>query len=392
MTGGPCESFWSPRPFPEINGVANTMRYLAEGLIARGHRLLLVRPSQPAREPPLEDPRLLQELVPGLPIPGYADLRFGLPVGRRLKRLMTRFTPDLLYIATQGPLGHAALGAARARGVPALTGFHTQFHQYSKHYGLGVLAGGIGTLLRRFHNRSQATLAPTQECAEQLIGQGFNNVHLFTRGVDTGLYRPQRRSSALRRSWGCKDDCLIALYVGRIAAEKNLALAVRAFDAIRQQRPNARFVLVGDGPELAQLKHRRSDFIFAGAKTGKDLACHYASGDLFLFPSLTETFGNVVAEAMASGLPVLAFDYAAARHYIRDGANGLLVPFGDEVQFVSAASRLATQPDRLSNIASAARSTAETLSWDQAIEQVEALFYATVRDSDAKPTTAASVT
>ena len=354
---------------PEINGVANTMRQLVTGLAGRGHRVLLVRPRQAADR--TERAPRGQFLVPGLPIPGYRGLRFGLPMFRGLRSLFMRLHPDIVYVATEGPLGHAALHAARRTSTPVVTGFHTQFHQYSRHYGLGLLTQPIVNTLKRFHNRSDATLVPTEALRAQLLEAGFHNVHIFSRGVDTGLFDPIRRSDELRRSWGCGPDDLVALYVGRIAAEKNIHLALACMEALSARFDNLRCVLVGDGPERVRLARRHAGCHFVGAKVGEELATHYASGDLFLFPSLTETFGNVVTEAMASGLVVNAFDYAAAHEYIRQGSNGLLVPCGDNEAFIDSVLAAVEQPTVLKHMRQAARRTAESLSWARVIVGLE---------------------
>jgi glycosyltransferase involved in cell wall biosynthesis len=371
---------------PEINGVANTMHHLVEGLECRGHRIQLIRPRQKGERSASPENGQIETLVPGLPIPGYRGLRFGLPVYWRLRRLWREAPPDVLYIATQGPLGHAALTAARNVGIPALTGFHTQFHQYSSHYGLGLLKNRIVGSLRRFHNRSDATLVPTVELREELENHGFRNVHIMSRGVNTELFDPRRRSGSLRRSWGCTPAESVVLYVGRLAAEKNLELALQAFQGIASRNAKTRFVLVGDGPERERLLHTRPDLILPGAKIGADLAEHYASGDLFLFPSLTETFGNVVLEAMASGLPVIAFDYAAARACIRSRENGIKVPMGDGDAFVEAA--VATIGDGVQRHAMGmeARATAKGMSWERVIEELEERLFEVIRLRGEYPT------
>jgi glycosyltransferase involved in cell wall biosynthesis len=364
---------------PEINGVANTMRHLVEGLEGRGHRVQLVRPRQPGESAGGGKSRPTEALVPGLPIPGYHGLRFGLPVYWRLRRLWRKTPPDAVYIATQGPLGRAALNGARILGIPAVTGFHTQFHQYSSHYGLGLLRGRIVDSLRCFHNRSDATLVPTGELRDELTSLGFHNVRLFSRGVDTELFHPARRSDGLRRTWGCPDAGPIVLYVGRLASEKNLELALRAFDGIAARFPAAKLVLVGDGPERGHLSEARPEVVLTGAKVGVELAKHYASGDLFLFPSLTETFGNVVLEAMASGVPVIAFDYAAAGICIRSGESGIPVPKGDADAFVEAAVAAAADSARLDAMSSGARTTAQQMSWRRVIGDLEELFFEVIR-------------
>jgi glycosyltransferase involved in cell wall biosynthesis len=257
---------------PEINGVANTMRHLVVRLTGRGHQIQVVRPRQAADGGPHAEGLATETLVPGLPIPGYPGLRFGLPVYWRLRRLWRLRRPDVIYIATEGPLGQAALMAARASAIPTLTGFHTQFQQYSLHYGLGLLAAPIARALRRFHNRSDATLVPTAELRDRLIAQGFTRVQVAGRGVDTALFTPARRRAELRSRWGCGPLDPALLYVGRLAAEKNIKLVLETFSRTRVALPNAQCILVGDGPELARLRQAYPQFHFAGA-TAQDPGC-----------------------------------------------------------------------------------------------------------------------
>jgi glycosyltransferase involved in cell wall biosynthesis len=175
----------------------------------------------------------------------------------------------------------------------------------------------------------------------------------------------------LRRSWGAQDDDAVALVVGRIAPEKNLPLVLSAFAAMRERSPRAKLVFVGDGPDRGSIQNRFPEHIFAGMRTGEDLARHYASGDVFLFGSLTETFGNVTLEAMASGLAVVAYDYAAARQHIRHLANGLLAPCDAVQAFERLAAMLAAEPQRVRSIGAAARATAEGVDWENVHDDLE---------------------
>ena len=364
---------------PEINGVANTLAQMADGLERRGHQVELVRPRQPADQRAARDPETgprrpkipFELLVSGLPLPGYRGLRFGLPAWRRLRLRWQQTRPDAVYIATEGPLGHAALHVAERLGIPTLTGFHTQFQQYCSHYGVGLLMRPIAHALRRFHNRSNATLVPTRSLQRDLARDGFRNLRVLSRGVDTGRFSPAHRSDALRQSWGCNNDTVVALYVGRIAAEKNIDLALEAFDRIHRCGTDSQCVLVGDGPELSQLRERHPGHIFTGAKIGHELAVHYASADLFVFPSATETFGNVLTEAFASGLAPVAFDYAAAREHLNDGVNGYSVPMAERATFLARVQQAATDRERLQGLGRAARQTAESLSWERVIADLE---------------------
>jgi glycosyltransferase involved in cell wall biosynthesis len=356
---------------PEINGVARTVGLMVEALCERGHEVRLIRPRQrdePA--PPLEQgPE--QKLVPGMAIPFYRHLQIGFAPPRMLHAEWSKWRPDVVHVITEGPLGWASVSAARRLGIPICSDFHTNFHSYSRHYGMGLLAGTVSRYLRGLHNRTDCTLVPTAQMQSELEALGFERIDVVGRGVDTWLFGPTRRSDRLRATWGCRGDETVALYVGRIAPEKNLALFIQAVQAMRAINASVRVVLVGDGPQAPEMRARYPDFVFAGMRTGGDLAEHYASADVFLFPSTTETFGNVTLEAMASGLAVVAYDYAAARQYLRHEGNALLAPLGDGVDFVRMAGRLASNPDLVARLRAEARRTAESVSWSRAFDDLE---------------------
>lgn len=355
---------------PEVNGVALTVQSLEQGLRQQGHDVAVVRPRQPGDRHRNAD----ELLVRGAALPRYPGLRFGLPATRVLQAQWAKVRPDAIYVATEGPLGWSALRAARRLGIPAATGFHTRFDQYMRNYGAGLLTGPALAWMRRFHNRGNATLVPTRELAGFLRAQGFGHVVQLPRAVDTRRFHPDRRDPGLRAQWGVSEHDLVALYVGRIAPEKNLDLAVRTFRRMQQVRPEARFVWVGDGPSRLQLQRDNPDFIFAGVQRDDALTGHYASGDVFLFPSLSETFGNVTLEAMASGLATVAFDYGAAREHMRDGVHGAAVATDDPDGFIAAALRIAGDDQRRVAMAGAAREAVERLQPEQVAADFDALL------------------
>lgn len=354
---------------PEINGVAMTVGRLVGGLRERGHRVRVIRPRQGQVDVGSDD----ELALPGLPLPGYAGLRFGLPAGRRLHREWKRRRPDLVHVVTEGPLGWSAVNVARRIGIPVTSGFHTNFDRYSVHYGLGWMRPAVAAYLRSLHRRTLATMVPTAALAADLAGEGLSGVRVVGRGVDTQLFDPQRRDLALRASWGADPEVPVCLYVGRLAPEKNLKLVEQAFAAIRQRHARAMMVWVGDGPSARQLAIDHPDHHFAGMRTGTDLAAHYASADLFLFSSLTETYGNVVAEAMASGLPVLAYRSAAAAELIVDGDNGRLAPPGDGEVYVRIAGEMAAAAAEWSRMGAAARESMRAHRWSSVVERFEAV-------------------
>lgn len=346
---------------PEVNGVALTVQGLEYGLRARGHEVAVVRPRQSADTVP----HAYELLVRGAPLPRYPGLRFGLPATRRLAAAWREAMPDAIYVATEGPLGWSALRAAKRLGIPAATGFHTRFDEYMRDYGAAFLQQTALRWMRRFHNRGDATLVPTRELAGFLQARGFDNVVHLPRAVDTVLFDPAKRDPALRESWGVGRDDLVVIYLGRIAPEKNLDLAVRAFRELQKTRPQARFVWVGDGPSRGKLAQEHPDFVFCGVQRGPAVARYFASGDLFVFPSHSETFGNVTLEAMASGLPTVAFDYGAAHEYLRDGVHGAAIRDGDDDGFVQACVRLAEDRDMRAAMGAAARQAVAALRPEQ---------------------------
>ena len=321
---------------PEINGVALTVQNLEQGLRLRGNEVDVIRPRQSS----IDLAQGHETLISSAQIPRYPGMRFGLPSARLLKKKWMTQRPDAIYVATEGPLGWSAMRAAAALGIPAASGFHTRFDEYMRDYGVGFLQPMAVRWMRRFHNTSAATIVPTCELMEFLAGKGFDQVTHMPRAVDTTLFHPSKRDPALRAEWGVGPDDLAVINVGRIAAEKNLPLAIRAFRELQLLRPDAKFIWVGDGPERAAIARENPDFVFCGIQRGEDCASHFASADLFPFSSHSETFGNVTIEAMASGIATVAFRYGAAREHLKDGLHGASIQGRDDDAFVRAVCRI----------------------------------------------------
>lgn len=366
---------------PEVNGVAMTIGRIVSAMRERGHQIQLIRPRQGNRDAGSDASNLEQILRPGIPIPRYSNLRMGLPAKFSLMKLWREKRPDVVHLVTEGPLGWSALSAALKLNIPVTSDFHTNFHAYSSHYGFGWLKTPIESYLRKFHNRTRLTMVPTRAMRDQLSRERFRNLEVVARGVDTELFHPCRRSDELRAEWGVRPDDLVALYVGRLAPEKNLPLVLRSFDALRARYHDAKLVLVGDGPMRGELERSCPHALFAGMRTGVDLATHYASGDVFLFPSLTETFGNVVLEAMASGLAVATYDYAAGHELVTHGEDGLLAPFNAPEEFCEQAARLADRAE-VAALGRAAQRTAARYDWTAIFDQFEQTLHHVVNEQE----------
>ncbi len=350
---------------PEVNGVARTVHSLATCLADLGVDVEIVRPRQ-RREVHYFDRRFEVRLVRGRPIPRYPELSFGEFCPRKLSGLWRTNRPDVVHVSTPGPLGLAASIAAGRLGLPWTTTFHTRFDSYTGHYGARIAETLVSRYLRWFHNRADRTFVPTRELRGQLEERGFERVVCSGRGIDGELFRPDRRSETLRREWSGAEHAPIVLHVGRMAPEKNIDLAVEAFRALQDRLPEARLVLVGGGPETSRLRECHRDVTFTGVLRGTALAEAYASADLLLFPSLTETYGNVVPEAMASGVPVVAFAEAAAGELVVDGENGVTVDSGDREAFIRATRRVGSLPRALWRTwGERARGAVEPLSWSR---------------------------
>jgi glycosyltransferase involved in cell wall biosynthesis len=262
-----------------------------------------------------------------------------------------------VHIATEGPIGFETRRRCERAGIPYTTSYHTQFPEYMKRY-FALPMGVTWRFMQWFHGGARATLAPTEQVTRQLRDHGIARAQTWCRGVDTTLFRPSDAAlfAHLPRP--------VHLYAGRVAREKNI-------DAFMQAQLPGSKVVVGDGPERARLERAHPDVYFAGYRFGEELAAHYASGDVYLHPSLTETFGNVVTEAMASGLPVCAFDDAAAHEFIRSGENGLTASLGDLESFMVNALTLANDRELRQRLGSAARVTAQQLDWGNVVSGFE---------------------
>ncbi|CAN5247615.1 glycosyltransferase family 1 protein [soil metagenome] len=353
---------------PELNGVALTAARTVQRLRSKGHVVQVVRPRQAVEV----DAGAEELLVRGVRLPMYHDLQVGLPFVAPLERAWKTFEPDIVHVATECSLAWAALRAGRSLGSTVTSDYRTRFDLYGRYYGFAVLTPLIRRYLRAFHNRCDLTCVPAPDLAAELREQDFQCLEVHGRGIDVERFTPARRDEALRASWGTGP---FVLSVGRLAREKNLELLAQSFEAIRARQQGARLIVVGDGPMRAELERRLPEAVFCGHRSGDELAQIYASADLFLFPSLTDTFGNVVLEALASGLPTVSFDRAAANMHMADGIDGRVVAPDDEAGVIVAAVSLAADRSARARLSLAARDTALTLGWDAVLDRFEAALH-----------------
>lgn len=348
--------------FPQINGVSRTLNRLAGFLAEQGDRIQLLIPRYQQPGPALPDVIEKREWS-GFALPFYREVQLPFTRPARVREALTQFRPHLVHIATEGPLGWAALQATRSANLPAVSSYHTNFPQYLQRYRAGSLEPVAWRYLRWFHNATRLTFCPTGSIRQTLLEQGFNNVRLWGRGVDKESFHPRFRDPELRRQLGFAPGETVLAYVGRLAAEKNLELLLAAWEQLPNRR-NCRLLLVGDGPLRGELE-RRADgrVVFAGYRHGEELARMYAAADLFVFPSVTETFGNVLLEAMASGLPAVGFRAPGPLDLIREGETGRLVPETSAAALAAVLAELLNDPAQLRAMGRQARSFAETQGW-----------------------------
>lgn len=348
---------------PNINGVVTTLCYMIEYLQACGHEVIVFAPQDSPTS------YFGAEVVPlrGVPLPFYPALRLTPPQFGIVSRLR-EFKPDLIHLGGTIALGPIGRIVASQLQVPLVSAYHTDFPAYSVHYGMGFLRSPTYRYLRWIHNACALTLCPSSETLHDLHTRGFQRLRLWGRGVDTVQFHPRFRSHEWRQSIGLQPHETLLLYTGRLATEKRLELLVKAVRGLE----NVRLVLVGDGPARTLLERQMVGMPvhFAGFLSGDALATAYASADLFVFPSDTETFGQVIQEAMASGLPVVAAGTGGARDVVADGQTGILFTPGDVATLRTQIARLLADPSRRADFGIAGRAIVERRTWSSVMDEL----------------------
>jgi glycosyltransferase involved in cell wall biosynthesis len=353
---------------PQVNGVSRTLARLVEYAWSRGHEVALVSPKVADES---AERVAVHVRLPGVPLFVYPELRVARPPFAAEWERIEAFEPDLVHCATEGPVGWAGRNWALRRGTPLVTSFHTNIPAYLHGYGLGYLHGFAWWLLRRFHAPARRTFCPSHHTIALLHANGFSApLRLWSRGVDSNQFSPAHRREATRAALAPGAERIL-LYVGRLAPEKRLGFLEEAWRRIRHQAPDAVLVLVGDGPARRELEAKAHPGVrLTGYLTGEALARAYAAADVFVFPSDTETFGNVVAEAMSSGVPVVAVHAGGVTDLVRDGETGLVVPPNDPAALAAALLRLLSDDALRTALGKRARSEAAQRTWERIFDEL----------------------
>ncbi len=353
---------------PQVNGVSRTLSYLVSFLRERGDTVQLIHPDYGQPSESADDVR-----VRSVALPFYRDVLVPLPPFGAVHRRIAEFAPDIIHIATEATLGLSVLRFARRAGIPLVSSFHTNFDEYSRHYHLGWARGTIWRYLRWFHNATRETYVPSRVTIDDLTGRGFERLVLWPRGVDATLFRPDRPGrAAIRAAWNLGPEDILIGHVSRLAHEKNVTYLGAALRQVLEARPRAHVLVVGDGPSRGELEGQLGPRArFVGFQSGQMLADHYAAADLFAFASKTETFGNVVLEALSSGLPVVALGAGGVASIVESGQTGVLVePEAPPDQFASQIIGLIDDQPRRREMGHQARCYAERQTWSAINERL----------------------
>lgn len=371
-----CDSY-----LPQINGVSLLLARLTAAVQARGGAVRVYTTTDPAVSEAADVRRW-----PSVAFWAYPEHRLALPTQVRVRRELRAWQPTLVHAASPFGMGLAARAAARGLRVPFVTSYHTSWSAYSSFYRMGALSGAAWQYLRWFHNGGVRTYCPTRAVERELATHGFRRTALWSRGVDGTLFNPSHRSRALRDRLGITADSLLAIYVGRLGAEKGLDVALTAMHCVQRAiGQDVRFAIAGDGP-YGETARRLApvDTIFMGRLSGKDLSEFYASADLFVFPSTTDTFGNVLLEAMASGVTVVAADTGPTRELLAH-RRGITFPAGDSDALARLILELAEAPEHRAALARRALQFAQRTTWERVFEELITDYNVVLKGRDSGP-------
>jgi len=383
-----------PRPPKRVALFAGAYNHIADGVSLTLNRLVahLEQEGVAVRvfAPTDDDPQITDHAgtlveVPSMPAPGRTDYRISFGITPSVRAALEAFRPTLYHIATPDLLGRHALHVATDAGVPVVASYHTHFSSYLKYYHLSVLEDVVWGYLRSFYRQCEQIYVPSRAMADILREHGITEgLRLWQRGVETDRFNPAHRSRDWRRTHGIADDEVVVTFVSRLVWEKGLDVYADVIEALQARDVPHRSLVVGDGPARNEIEDRLPETVFTGYLRGDALSRAYASSDVFLFPSDTETFGNVTLEAMASGLPTVCADAVGSRDLVTDGTTGFLCPPGDADAFADAVQRLVTDAETRQDMAAAALERAQTFAWDAILARMND-YYDEVLSTHASP-------
>ena len=357
---------------PQVNGVARTLEHLVRAVEARGGAVHVETVAMPGTFPAERVRR-----APSVPFWAYPELRIAAPSSGAAERRLAHFGPTVVHVATPFGVGLAGRAAARRQGLPLVSSYHTTFPEYLRHYRLTALDQMAWPFLRWFHNAGLRTFVPSETVRRELTQQGFQRLRVWSRGVDAERFSPAHRAEDMRRAMGAGGDDFVVAYVGRLAPEKRVDDVVAATRLLQRRFGHrVRLAIAGDGRERERLRAAAPEGTwFAGTLAGPALAAFYASADAFAFASVTETFGNVVLEAMASGLPVVAPDTGATLEFAHAG-NALNFAPREADGLAAQLTRLLLDPALRTALGRLGRAEAASRSWDAVWDRLVADYRA----------------
>lgn len=344
------------------DGVALTLNRLVGYLLDQGHEVLVFAPEVP--DPPINHVGRLVG-VPSFPMPGRNEYRITWGMGPKGYEALREFKPDLIHLATPDMAAIQLIFWAKTRNIPVVASYHTHFTSYMGYYRLEWTVPLIWALFRWFYGTAKAVYVPSQSMADVLAGYGIDkNIHIWGRGVETDLYTPEKRNMAWRRVLGVADTDVLVTFVSRLVWEKDLESVIQTFTRLHAECPRVKTMIIGDGPAMHDLKSALPDTLFAGFLGGEDLAQGYASSDVFMFPSTTETFGNVTLEALACGLPAVVANASGNRSLVTNNRNGFLIPPYDVDEYVRMIKLLVNDDAKRADMSRQAREFAMGCTWE----------------------------
>jgi glycosyltransferase involved in cell wall biosynthesis len=307
------------------DGANQALNRLVGSLLAKGAKVRVYSPKVANPDFPPTGDLVGVHNVP-MPVKGRGEYRMPTHLGAEVKRDLAAFAPNVVHLSSPDPAAHAALRWAQTHDIPVLASVHTRFETYPRYYNMAFLEPLIVSMLRRFYNRCDALVAPSQSMIDELRAMGMHeDIGLWSRGVDRTIFSSARRDMAWRHEIGLANDDVAIVFLGRLVMEKGLDVFAETIARLRTRGARHKVLVIGDGPARPWFEANLPHAIFAGFKTGDALGQALASGDVFFNPSVTETFGNVTLEAMASGLPVVAAGATGSASLVADGITGRLV-------------------------------------------------------------------